>query len=138
MCCQKNSPECFAVLSLLYPNLDYRNNNFHKDHLHPESAYKEYEEISKKRAEKESDYEPAYYWYYNSLVNLQMLCANENMAKQDKPLEQWVNENCGNDRDDFLNKHLIPDVDLSLENFNEFAKAREELLLDRLIEVLNK
>ena len=135
---QKNSAECFAVLSLLYPNLDYRNNNFHKDHLHPESAYKEYEEISKKRAKEKLDYEPKDFKYYNSLVNLQMLCANENMAKQDKPLEQWVNENCGNDRDDFLNKHLIPDVDLSLENFDEFAKAREELLLDRLIEVLNK
>lgn len=135
---QKNSFEAFAVLSLLYPNLDYKNNNFHKDHLHPEIAYKKYEKIAKKRAEKEPDYQWKDFKYYNSLVNLQMLDANENMAKQDKSLEQWVNENCGDDRKSFLNKHLIPDVDLSLENFDKFAEAREKLLLDRLIEVLNK
>ena len=135
---QKNNSEAFAILSLLYPNLDYKNNNFHKDHLHPESAYKEYEKIAKKRAEKEPDYQWKDFKYYNSLVNLQMLDANENMAKQDKSLEQWVDENCGNDRKGFLNKHLIPDVDLSLENFDKFAEEREKLLLDRLIEVLNK
>ncbi|PKT77575.1 DUF262 domain-containing protein [Helicobacter winghamensis] len=135
---QKNSSEAFAVLSLLYPNLDYKNNNFHKDHLHPESAYKEYEKIAKKRAEKEQDYKWKDFKYYNSLVNLQMLDANENMAKQGKNLEQWVSENCGDDRKSFLNQHLIPDVDLSLENFDKFAEEREKLLLDRLIEVLNK
>ncbi|MDY2584542.1 DUF262 domain-containing protein [Helicobacter sp.] len=135
---EKHNSESFAILSLLYPNLDYKNNNFHKDHLHPESAYKKYEKIAKKRAEKEPDYQWKDFKYYNSLVNLQMLDANENKSKQDKSLEQWVDENCGNDRKGFLNKHLIPDVDLSLENFDKFAEEREKLLLDRLIEVLNK
>lgn len=30
-----------------------------------------------------------------------MLDANENMAKQGKNLEQWVSENCGDDRKSF-------------------------------------
>lgn len=135
---QSYSSETFVVLSLLYPDLDYKNNNFHIDHLHPRSAYKEYERMGKKRAEKELDYEHWNFEYYDSLVNLQMLDANENMSKRDKSLEQWVNENCGNDRKGFLDRHLIPDVDLSLENFDEFAEARERLVLDRLVEVLSR
>lgn len=126
---RKNSPEAFAVLSLLYPHLDYKNNNFHIDHLHPESKYKEYEKlngVSKLNFEK-----------YDSLPNLQMLDANENMSKNDKCLDEWVEENCGNDRAGFLARHLIPNVDLSLQHFNEFYEARKKMLKDRLKEILS-
>ena len=34
---QKDDPFAFSILSLLYPNLDYRNNDFHKDHIFAES-----------------------------------------------------------------------------------------------------
>lgn len=66
-----------------------------------------------------------------------MLDANENKSKQDKSLEQWVQENCGNDRKGFLKKHLIPDIDLSLENFDDFYEARKALLIKKLKEILN-
>lgn len=66
-----------------------------------------------------------------------MLDANENKSKQDKSLEQWVQENCKNDRGGFLNKHLIPDIDLSLENFDDFYEARKALLIKKLKEILN-
>ena len=66
-----------------------------------------------------------------------MLDANENKSKQDKSLEQWVQENCKNDREGFLNKHLIPDIDLSLENFDDFYEARKALLIKKLKEILN-
>ncbi|MBK2000596.1 MULTISPECIES: DUF262 domain-containing protein [Campylobacter] len=129
---RKSSSEAFAVLALLYPNLDYKNNDFDKDHLHPESAYVKYEKIYKEKNEG--------YWnfqVYDSLLNLQMLDKNENKSKKDKPLKQWVDENCKDDRKAFLEKHLIPDVDLSLENFNEFLEARERLMIDKLKEKLN-
>ena len=29
-------------MALLAPNLDYKNGDFNKDHLHPESAFKDY------------------------------------------------------------------------------------------------
>ncbi len=32
---QKDTRYCFSILALLYPNLDYKNNDFHQDHLHP-------------------------------------------------------------------------------------------------------
>ncbi|EOB4243567.1 DUF262 domain-containing protein [Campylobacter jejuni] len=129
---RKNSPEAFAVLSLLYPNLDYKNNNFHKDHLHPESAYKEYEKLYKATDNCIS------FNIYDSLPNLQMLDANENESKNNKPLKQWVNEKCNGNRKEFLGKHLIPDVDLSLENFNNFIEERKKIIIDKLKSILNK
>ncbi|RAX52960.1 DUF262 domain-containing protein [Helicobacter sp. 11-8110] len=128
--CRKNSPEAFAVLSLLYPNLDYKNNNFHKDHLHPESAYKEYEKLYKGTNDCIS------FVIYDSLPNLQMLDANENESKSNKSLEQWVNEKCNGNRKEFLEKHLIPNVDLSLSNFNNFFKERKVLIIQRLMKIL--
>lgn len=128
--CRKNSPEAFAVLSLLYPNLDYKNNNFHKDHLHPESAYKEYKKLYKGTNDCIS------FAIYDSLPNLQMLDANENESKSNKSLEQWVNEKCEGNRKEFLKKHLIPDMDLSLSNFNNFFKERKVLIIQRLMKIL--
>lgn len=130
--CRKNSPEAFAVLSFLYPNLDYKNNNFHRDHLHPESAYKEYEKLYKDTNNRIS------FAIYDSLPNLQMLDANENKSKNNKPLEQWVNEKCNRDRKEFLEKHLIPDIDLSLKNFNNFIEERKKIIINRLKVILNK
>lgn len=130
--CRKNSPEAFAVLSFLYPNLDYKNNNFHRDHLHPESAYKEYEKLYKDTNDRIS------FAIYDSLPNLQMLDANENKSKNNKPLEQWVNEKCNRDRKEFLEKHLIPDIDLSLKNFNNFIEERKKIIINRLKVILNK
>ena len=69
-----------------------------------------------------------------------MLDANENKAKQDKPLEQWIKESCKNenDRKEFLKRHLIPPyIDLSLENFDNFYEVRKKLLMDELKKILN-
>ncbi|WP_163499730.1 DUF262 domain-containing protein [Helicobacter suis] len=123
-----HTPQAFALLSLLYPNLDYKNNNFHRDHLHPLEAYEKYKKLS---------HEVCSYEVYDSLVNLQMLDAHENESKQDKPLSKWVDENCGDDREGFLKRHLIPDTDLSLEKFDDFLKQRETLLADKFIEIFN-
>ncbi|EAJ6089473.1 DUF262 domain-containing protein, partial [Campylobacter coli] len=75
---------------------------------------------------------------YDSLPNLQMLDANENKSKNNKPLEQWVNEKCNGNRKEFLEKHLIPDVDLSLKNFNNFIEERKKIIIDKLKSILNK
>ena len=70
---------------------------------------------------------------YDALPNLQLLDANENMAKNDKSLEEWVESECRNkDKSKFLKDHLIPDVDLSLDNFDDFYEKREKLMIDKL------
>tara|TARA_R110001599_G_scaffold64023_3_gene178908 strand:- start:525734 stop:527452 length:1719 start_codon:yes stop_codon:yes gene_type:complete len=119
----------FSVLALLYPNLDYKNNNFHKDHLHPSYRFKELPETDKSKYQWET---------YNSILNLQMLDANENMSKQELDLKAWVNAQTANqDRVSFLNNHLIPDTNLELSNFAEFIELRKVILKDRLKTLLN-
>ncbi|PZO38676.1 MAG: DUF262 domain-containing protein [Pseudanabaena frigida] len=123
---QIDNAYAFSILALLYPNLDYKNNDFHKDHLHPASKYNELEQ----------DLQQKYGWNtYNSLKNLQMLDANENMSKNKKDLAPWVKKETDENRKDrisFLASHLIPDVSLELSNFDEFITKRSEILKEKL------
>ena len=106
--------------------------------MHPTNSYKEYEKIGKIKKSKDQNYNYLAFEVYDSLPNLQMYDANKNMSKNDKSLEQWVQESCGNDRKGFLERHLIPDnMDLSLENFDDFYEARKALLIEKLKEILN-
>lgn len=126
---QKDSRYSFPILAMLYPNLDYRNNNFHQDHLHPASAYNDLEEKDKEK----------YGWQvYNSILNLQMLDANENESKNAKPLDKWVSEQTQNkDMQKFMEDHLIPDTDLSLSNFSDFVEKRKTILVQRIKKMIN-
>lgn len=126
---QKDSRYSFQILAMLYPNLDYRNNNFHQDHLHPASAYNDLEEKDKEK----------YGWQvYNSILNLQMLDANENESKNAKPLDKWVSEQTRNkDMQKFMEDHLIPDTDLSLSNFSDFVEKRKTILVQRIKKMIN-
>ena len=123
---QKDNNYCFPILALLYPNLDYKNNNFHKDHLHPETKYNLLSDALKQKYP---------FAVYNSILNLQMLDANENESKNKKDLADWIddpNTVSPENRKKFLEEHLIPDVDLRLENFEEFIEKRRELLVAKL------
>lgn len=115
---QKDDKYAFSVLALLYPSLDYKNNDFHKDHLHPVAEY---------------DRGNADWETYNSILNLQMLDANENASKNDRSLNKWVGQQTEQlDRKSFLASHLIPDVDMDIRKCNEFFIARAPLLKERL------
>ena len=126
---QKDNKYCFSILALLYPNLDYKNNNFHKDHLHPDDCYND---LSEELQEKYP------YSKYNSIVNLQMLDANENESKGKIPLYKWVEKELKktNNRKQFFDAHLIPDIDLRQNNFDEFYLKRKELLSRKLYKLL--
>lgn len=127
---QKGSQYSFPVLALLYPDMDYKNNNFHQDHLHPATSY---ESITDKEKE-------IYGWkVYNSILNLQMLDANENMSKNALNLKNWVEKETENtDLKRFLENHIIPlNVNLELSNFTEYIIKRKELLMTKLKEILN-
>ncbi|CAH6810813.1 conserved hypothetical protein [Vibrio chagasii] len=125
---QVDNKYAFSLLALLYPNLDYKNNNFHKDHLHPTAQFNELNDEDKY----------TYGWdVYNSLKNLQMLDANQNMSKSDKTLTKWVElETKERDRTAFLVDHHIPNVCLSIEKFDEYITKRTEILSSKLKEIL--
>jgi uncharacterized protein with ParB-like and HNH nuclease domain len=126
---QKDNRYSFPILAMLYPDLDYKNNNFHQDHLHPASAFNYLNESDKNN----------YGWsIYNSIMNLQMLDANENMSKQDMPLSEWISKETKNkDRDRFLEQKLIPNTNFGLDSFAEFIEARKAILVAKLKSILN-
>ena len=127
---QKDNCYAFPILSLLYPNLDYKNNDFHKDHIHPEARYNELsDELKQKYSFK----------IYNSILNLQMLDSNENESKGKSYLKEWVDANCGKNEESkkqFLLNHLIPNIDLNLSNFDEYIIERKSILQSKLKSLL--
>jgi hypothetical protein len=127
---QKDDIYAFSILALLYPNLDYKNNNFHKDHLHPETAFKSMD----KETQVKFDWKT-----YNSILNLQMLDANENMSKNGKDLSSWVkSQTVSRDLNNFLDDRLIPneidkpDNGLRLEEFPNFIQKRKVILSNKI------
>lgn len=126
---QKDNLYASLVLSLLYPHLDYKNNDFHKDHIHAENLYQFLPEDLKQKYP---------FKVYNSILNLQMLDKNENESKGQKALEEWVSLQCPqpDSREGFLRTHLIPNVNLSLSNFEEFIEKRKELIKKKILEIL--
>ena len=134
---QKDENIAFSILALLYPNLDYKNGNFHKDHIHATSLFG----IDNLKKIKIPEDKHIYFYgsFYNSILNLQLLDANENESKQDKNLKEWVIEESKKQNisiEKFCENHLIPNV-LEFENFPDFLKKRKEILLKNLKELIN-
>ncbi|MEO1628367.1 MAG: DUF262 domain-containing protein [Bacteroidota bacterium] len=121
----------FSILALLYPQLDYRNNDFNKDHIHPKTAFRR-NQLKKAGIDLRQD-NGHYYtenWAYNGIVNLQMLDSNDNKSKSDKSLQQWV-ESCHVQVD----KQLLPNI-LAFDQFPDFVNKRWEILRAKLKEEL--
>jgi len=121
----------FSILALLYPNLDYKNNDFNKDHIHPKSLF------TKKKLKKAgidlTQENGNYYtekWCYNGIVNLQMLDSNENKSKSDKTLKEWVKSS----KVDFKKQILPKTIDFT--EFVKFVDERWEMLKEKLAEEL--
>lgn len=127
---QKDNRYAFSILSILYPNLDYKNNNFHKDHLFAETLYDTLPDEVKGRVS---------FKIYNSIINLQMLDSNENESKGSMALNKWVEQaSRGMDTKSFFDNHLIPEnVALELSNIEEFLEKRKELLKTKLYNLLD-
>jgi len=130
---QKDDPLAFSILSILYPNLDYRNNDFHKDHIFAESLFKR-KDLQKLGI---PDSEITFYLNsdnYNSISNLQFLDGNENSSKNDIDLDVWVKKESAKQKvntKEFCEKHLFPEI-LSLSEFPKFIKKRRAMLKDKL------
>lgn len=122
---QKGSKYSFSVLSMLFPALNFADRIFDQDHLHPISSF---------------DDDPENYATANSILNLQLLQDNENKSKNAASLEEWVDYSVKKrnvSKQQVLDEALIPtDTSLNIEDFQDFVKARRELLRDRLLSSL--
>lgn len=114
------------ILSLLYPDHDWKNAVFHEDHIFPQS---EFQVRSLRRRGYDDTKIQAYMSKYNGLTNLQLLTKNENLAKSATPFDEWIQTRDVN----FSNRHLIPDLtNYGFDFFDEFSKARAALIVEVL------
>jgi len=126
---QKDDHLCFSILAVLYPHLDYKNGNFHKDHIFAESLFK-----TKKLRSMGIESDKLDFYLdranYNSILNLQLLDGNENKSKQDNDLGEWVrkeSERKGLTVGEFCDRHLIAEI-FDISKFELFIKARKTML----------
>ncbi|NKQ34186.1 MAG: DUF262 domain-containing protein [Chloroflexi bacterium] len=126
----------FSVLALLYPWLKY-DQHFHKDHIFPRSAFTKQNLANKGIPSEEWDK-----WLQNkdSIANLQLLQGLRNIEKSDMMPLDWLAKEYNGDTSQisaYRERHLIPNVELSFENFPKFVAEREKLILARLSDVLD-
>ncbi|GAA8075850.1 DUF262 domain-containing protein [Helicobacter pylori] len=127
MMCSSSHARVFPILQILYPNLNYKTNTFHIDHIYPKSKFKkENNKLDKDFCE-------------NHLYNLQLLEGAENSTKKDKDPEVWLKEEYKNEQaiEEYKKRNYIdPNLKLEWENIKEFRETREEAIIKRLKEVL--
>ena len=119
---QKDAPNSYAILALLYSNLRYDTIAYHKDHLHPAAKFCKLKESDFSNKEDYDFYRNVENW--NSILNLQLLDGSTNESKNDEELSEWVK-----DKNIDLKSHLIPEnVSLDFKDFRIFIAKRKELL----------
>ncbi len=122
---QKDASDCFPILSLIYSHLNFGNQDYHKDHLHPASYFNKCKQEDFSSEEEFEFYKNPENW--NSIINLQLLNGTLNQSKLDTPLNEWVFEN----NIDKVNQ-LIPEVSLNIKDFRTFIIERKKLLVQQL------
>ncbi len=125
----------FFVLSLLYPNLRYKEVQFHQDHIHPASRFsnKVFDELELSVEEREE-------WIRlrDMIPNLQLMEGRQNESKNASEFFIWLAQKSQSEQDHFKVNNIIPvNVSLLFLDFKLFFEARKILLKEKLKEVLS-
>jgi Protein of unknown function DUF262 len=116
----------YLILSLLYPDRDWKGKKFHEDHIFPKS---EFTAAKLKVRGYNMDRIIEYSKYFNSIVNLQLLTDSENLEKSAEDFETWFVTRDTN----FKDRNTIPTINnYNFDNFLEFITERKKLLVQRL------
>lgn len=114
------------VLSLLYPDRDWKDAVFHEDHIFPQSEFQI--RLLKRRGYAESKVQ-SYIAKYNLLANLQLLTESENLSKNATPFEEWIKTRDAS----FRRRHLIPEMtSYVFDAFDEFYEKRKDSIVKAL------
>ena len=118
----------------MYPSLDFKN-KFHIDHIFPKSLFNR-KNLLRHGIPEDKVYE--FIENVDSLANLQLLEGIKNIEKSNKDFKEWLFETFPNEqaRKEYMNKNYIPDIDLSIENFEKFIFIRRTLMAKRFSELL--
>jgi uncharacterized protein with ParB-like and HNH nuclease domain len=127
----------YSALTLLYSSLNY-SFKYHQDHIHPKSFFNKRKLSS--LGVVDDNAKDKYMDKFNSLANLQLLQATENIEKKDKHFKLWLNERYPNetDRMNYLSlNHIGNDTSLEFVDFIEFYDKRRATLKTKLMQLLN-
>lgn len=112
----------YLILSLLYPDRDWKGKKFEEDHIFPKS---EFTTAKLKQRGYDADKTLEYQKYFNSILNLELLTDTENREKSAESFETWFSSRDNN----FKDRHLIPTVsNYNFDNFLEFISERKKSL----------
>ncbi len=118
----------YLVLSLLYPNRDWKDCSFSEDHIYPKS---EFTDAKLKKRGYSQELITEYQKHFNCIVNLQLLDETENKEKSATAFDVWIQNRDTN----FKSRHSIPEIDsYDFDNFLEFISHRKSLFVQRLKE----
>lgn len=113
----------YLVLSLLYPDRDWKDTSFHQDHIFPET---EFNVRGLKKRGYDDERIQRYQSVYNTVLNLELLTDTENLSKNSTPFNEWIK----NRDNGFKARHSIPQLkSYDLDAFEEFIEARKQLLI---------
>jgi hypothetical protein len=116
----------YLILSLLYPDRDWKDKKFHEDHIYPKS---EFTVAKLKLRGYNTDKIAEYQKYFNSIVNLQLITDSENLEKNAQDFDTWISTRDSN----FKDRNTIPAItNYKFENFLEFIVERKKLLVLKL------
>lgn len=120
---QKDSNDAFYVLHLLYPNLDYFNQDFHQDHLHPATTFYDADKLIASVPDEDREFasDPK---NWNSISNLQLLNCLMNESKNDTSLADWVSKNNIEKKSLFVNDS----TSLDIKDFKNFIIERRSIM----------
>ena len=111
------------VLSLLYPDRDWKDAVFHEDHIFPQSEFQV--RLLKKRGYDDAKVQ-SYIAKFNVLANLQLLTDSENLSKNATPFDEWIKTRDAT----FRKRHLIPKMNsYGFDSFEDFFKATATTLV---------
>ena len=128
---QKDSNDAFYVLHLLYPNLDYFNQDFHQDHLHPATTFYDPNKFVASIPENDREF-AADVKNWNSVSNLQLLNGLLNESKKDTSLADWVAKNNIEKKSLFVHDS----TSLEVKDFKDFIIERRAILKEHLKRII--
>ncbi|MDY2728052.1 MAG: DUF262 domain-containing protein [Candidatus Onthovivens sp.] len=130
---QYGSGTCGIVLNLLYPDvvLSY-GKNVAQDHMHPKSVFEDKKKLAALglTPEQEKFYKDKS--NYNSCLNLQLLECSKNESKGDEALSNWASS----ENKTYTDLYIKKKTSLDIKEFEKFIKARSEVLLEKLKNIL--
>lgn len=126
----------FALLSLLYPFLDFRNNQFDIDHIFPKSRFSARHLRGAGLADNDiREFQDR----ADRLPNLQLLASVENQSKSDQLPRQWITDTLdAQAASAYVARHDLGDIPADMTGFGAFYEARRDRLRDKLRRLLGR